>query len=134
MLDKRKIRLMTRTAIYEKKYGDEDLRITGYYRKDYVSLNIWITLIWITVGYALAAMLFLLCAGDSIMEGITVMKFLILAAAALGFYVVLLIFYGIGAGSFYKRKHTIAKKRVKRYLRDLTRLEKINMKKEINRS
>ena len=52
MLDKRKIRLMTKAAIYEKEYGDEDLKITSYYKKDYSSLNTWITLIWITAGYA----------------------------------------------------------------------------------
>ena len=34
MLDKRKIRLMTKAAIYEKKYGEEDVKIAGYYKKD----------------------------------------------------------------------------------------------------
>ena len=102
MLDKRKIRLMTRAAIYEKNYGEEDFKISSYYKKDYSSLNTWVTLIWITVGYGLAA------------------------------YVSLLIAYGIGAGSFYKNKHIKAKQRVKKYLRDLSRIEKINNKKEIN--
>ena len=60
MLDKRKIRLMTRAAIYEKNYGEEDFKISSYYKKDYSSLNTWVTLIWITVGYGLAvAVLFL---------------------------------------------------------------------------
>ena len=53
MLDKRKIRLMTRAAIYEKNYGEEDFKISSYYKKDYSSLNTWVTLIWITVGYGL---------------------------------------------------------------------------------
>ena len=53
MLDKRKIRLMTKAAVYEKEYGEEDFKITGYYKKDYASLNAWITLIWITAGYVL---------------------------------------------------------------------------------
>ena len=39
MLDKRKIRLMTRAAIYEKNYGEEDFKISSYYKKDYSSLN-----------------------------------------------------------------------------------------------
>ena len=38
MLDKRKIRLMTRAAIYEKNYGEEDFKISSYYKKDYSSL------------------------------------------------------------------------------------------------
>ena len=33
IIDKRKVRLMTRAAIYEKRYGEEDIKITGYYQK-----------------------------------------------------------------------------------------------------
>ena len=134
MLDQKKIRLMTRAAIYEKENGEEDLKITSYYQKDYSSLNTWITLIWITIGFVLATGLFFLCGGESLLEGITILKLLILAAVAVGLYLVLLIVYGIGAGTFYKQKHIRAKRRVKRYLRDLSRLEKMNSKKEINLS
>lgn len=134
MIDKRKVRLMTRAAIYEKRYGEEDIKITGYYQKDYASLNTWITLIWVTVGYFLVAALVILAAGESLLEGITIVKLLILAAIALGLYLSLLIIYGIGAGSFYRKKHIRAKQRMKRYMRDLSRLEKMNHKKETHRS
>ena len=134
MVDKKKVRLMTRTAIYEKKYGEEDIRITGYYQKDYSSINVWITLIWITVGFVLMAVLFFLGGGERLIEGITVIKLIIILAITLGLYLSLLIIYGIGAGAFYRKKHAQAKKRMKRYLRDLSRLEKMNLKKEINRS
>ncbi len=133
MLDKKRIRLMTRTAIYEKNHAEEDIKISTYYKKDYASLNTWITLIWITVGYVLAAGLFLLCTADSVMEGLTIVKLILLAAIALGFYLVLLIVYGIGAGNFYRKKHGRAKHRVKRYYRELSRLEKM-YKKEKDRS
>ena len=125
---------MTRAAIYEKKYGEEDIKITDYYQKDYSSLNTWITLIWITVGFFLVVALLFLAGGDSLMEGITIMKLLILAAIILGLYLSLLIIYGIGAGSFYRKKHIRAKQRMKRYMRDLSRLEKMNLKKEKYRS
>ena len=133
MLDKKRIRLMTRTAIYEKNHAEEDIKISTYYKKDYASLNTWITLIWITVGYVLVAGLFLLCTADSVMEGLTIVKLILLAAIALGFYLVLLIVYGIGAGNFYRKKHGRAKHRVKRYYRELSRLEKM-YKKEKDRS
>lgn len=134
MLDKRKIRLMTRAAIYEKRYGEEDLKISSYYKKDYASLNTWITLIWITIGYAMLGGVVFLCFGDALMEGLTIMRLLVYAAVILGIYLILLIIFGIGAGSFYSKKHIRAKQRVKRYLRDISRLEKMNNKKEKNRS
>lgn len=134
MLDKRKIRLMTRAAIYEKKYGEEDLKITGYYQKDYVSLNVWITLIWMTVGYALTVAILFMGCGESLVEGITIARMIIIAAVALGIYLSLLVIFAIGAGSLYKKRHTQAKQRVKKYMRDLSRMEKMGRKKEKNRS
>ena len=128
MLDKKKIRLMTRAAIYEKEYGEEDLKIAGYYKKDYTSLNTWITLIWITVGYVLLVGIIFLCYGENMMEGITITRLLFLGAVALALYLALMIMYGIGAGNFYSKKHIRAKQRVKKYLRDISRLEKMNKK------
>lgn len=134
MVDKKKVRLMTRTAIYEKKYGEEDLKITGYYQKDYTSLNTWITLIWVTVGFFLLVALAFLAGGENLLEGITIAKLMILVAIVLASYLSLLIVYGIGAGTFYRKKHIRAKQRVKRYMRNLSRLEKMNLKKEKHRS
>lgn len=134
MLDKRKIRLMTRAAIYEKEYGEEDLKISSYYRKDYTSLNTWITLIWVTVGYFLLGGIIFLCYGETLIEGITITRLLIVAAVAVALYLALIIIYAIGAGSFYSKKHARAKQRVKKCMRDITRLEKMNKTKERNRS
>ena len=134
MIDKRKVRLMSRAAIYEKRYGEEDIRITGYYQKDYASLNTWITLIWITAGFLLVAVLLFLAGGEELLEGITFVKLLLLAAIALAAYLALMIIYGIGAGSFYRKKHIQAKQRMKKYIRDLSRLQRMNLKKEKHRS
>ena len=117
---------MARAAIYEKRYGQEDFKINSYYQKDF-------TLIWITAGFCLMAALLFLCSGESFVEGITITKLIILLIIAVGAYLSLLIIYGIGAGSFYKKKHIQAKQRVKKYMRDLSRLEKMNVKKEKNR-
>ena len=35
MLDERKVKLMTKLALYEETYGKEDFKISSYYRKDY---------------------------------------------------------------------------------------------------
>lgn len=119
---------MSRMAVYDKNLSEEDLKISSYYKKDYASLNTWVTLLWITVGYALAAGLVLGCNAENILEGITILRLVLLAAIIAGFYLVLLIIYGIGAGNFYKKKHTRAKQRVKKYYRDLSRLEKMYKK------
>ena len=63
MLDKRKIRLMIKMASYEKQGAEEDLKISSYYKKDYVSMNVWATAIWFTIGYAIVAALIALHVG-----------------------------------------------------------------------
>ena len=93
----------------------------------------WITLIWITAGYVLLGGILFLCFGESLLEGITIMRLIFLVAVALALYLVLVILYGIGAGNFYSKKHIRAKQRVKKYLRDISRLEKMSKKKEIYR-
>lgn len=128
MLDKNRIKLMSKMALYEKTLAPEDLKISSYYRKDYASFNTLITAIWITIGYAMAAGLFVVCNVDALMKSLTLAKLVIIMAIAVGAYIVLLVTYCVCAASFYKSRHSDAKQRVKKYYRDLSRLEKIYMK------
>lgn len=128
MLDQKRIRLMCKMAAYEKKSAAEDIKISTYYRKDYASLNTWITIFWITAGYAIAAGLIVLCNMDSILENLTITKMLLLLVIVIGIYIILLIVYGVYASGFYKERHNKAKQRVKKYYRDLSRLGKMEMK------
>lgn len=128
MLDKKRIRLMAKMAVYEKNDINKDLKISSYYRKDYTSLNTLITILWITIGYVIVAGLFVLCNLEALLENLTITKLIILGAVALGIYFVILIVYGICASSFYSAKHNSAKQRVKKYYRDLARLEKMDVK------
>lgn len=45
MLDVKRIRLMARMAQYEKNDIRKDMKISTYYKKDYVSLNTLITIL-----------------------------------------------------------------------------------------
>lgn len=128
MLDKRRIRLMARMSAYEKRHIKQDLKISTYYKKDYASLNTWITLLWITAGYVIIAVLYALCNMDSILENLNLSKLILLVGVAAGVYFIMVIIYCICASSYYKARHNKAKQRVKRYYRDLARLEKIDIK------
>ena len=128
MLDKRRIRLMTRMAAYEGKYYKKDLKISTYYKKDYASLNTWITLLWITVGYAILAGLYVICNVDALLKNLDISKLLLMGGIAVGLYLVLVIIYCIWTSSYFKSRHTRAKQRIKRFYRDLARLEKMDAK------
>lgn len=91
-------------------------------------MNTLITVIWITIGYALAAGLVVLCNVDALLKDLTMTKMFIIIAVAVGAYIILLVVYCVCASSFYKSKHNKAKQRVKMYYRDLSRLGKMYMK------
>ncbi|MGC4019322.1 MAG: hypothetical protein QM793_08935 [Muricomes sp.] len=128
MLDKNRIRLMTRIAKYEKASAPEDLKISTYYKKDYSSLNTLATAIWITVGYALMCGLIIMSNIDKLLNNLTITRLVIIISVIVGVYLVLLIIYCVCAAAFYRSKHDQAKERVKGYYRDLSRLGKMYMK------
>lgn len=128
MISEERVRIMTKMSLYEKRIGEQDLKISNYYKKDYSSLNTLITILWITVGYAIMAGLVVVSNLDALMENLTMQKMIFLGIVAVGGYLVILIAYLIGASMFYKKKHNVAKRRVKQYYRDLSRLGKIYKK------
>ena len=120
MLNESKVKLMTRMAMYESKQGEEDFKISSYYKKDYRSFHTIATIIWVTaVGIGVIAFL------DELMKNLNMQFLVMLAAAVIIGYLVLVIFYGIVASHFYGTKHEKARKRVKQFNHDLTRLNRM---------
>ena len=101
MLDKKRIRLMAKMSAYEKKHAKEDLRISSYYKKDYRSFHTIATIIWVTVGYAVAVGIGVIAFLDELMGNLNMQFLVMLAAAVIIGYLVLVIFYGIVASHFY---------------------------------
>ena len=128
MLDKKRIRLMVRMASYEKTNAKQDQKISSYYKKDYISLNTLITILWITIGYAIIVGLAAICGMDILFENLTIIRMLILGGLVIVGYIIVLVIYGVCASSYYKLKHTRAKQRVKRYYRDMSKLENYGKK------
>ena len=79
MVDKRRIRLMTKLAVYEQSDAKEDMKISGYYKKDYVGMKTVIGAIWATIGYVMAAVLLVLCAQEKLIENLSVQNLILLA-------------------------------------------------------
>ena len=55
MINNRKVRIMTKLAIYEKGEGKEDLKINNYFRRDYLRNNFLKTFVAVTIGFVLIA-------------------------------------------------------------------------------
>lgn len=125
MLDEKKIRRMTKLASYETNEGKEEIDISTYYRKDYVSINVIRTLLWVTLGYVITVALVCFAYLEVLIESITLVKIVIFAIGLVVLYIVLMFAYGIGATRHYKKKHNKARDRVKEFCHGLFLLEKM---------
>ena len=125
MLDERKVKLMTKLALYEETHGKEDFKISSYYRKGYASLHVIYAFLSVSVGYVCLVGVLLLAGVENIMgnlsNGLIIFLFLIILAGYVG---VVIVYCGI-ASHIYNEKHKKARKRVKRYNHNLIQLLKM---------
>ena len=109
MLDERKVKLMTKLALYEETHGKEDFKISSYYRKDYASLHVIYAFLSVSVGYICLVGVLLLAGVENIMgnlsNGLIIFLFLIILAGYVG---VVIVYCGI-ASHIYNEKHKKAK-------------------------
>ena len=91
MLDRSKVKLMTKLALYEQTQGKEDFKVSEYYRKDYVGLHSICSFLWVTLGYICLWILILLASFDALVAHMSVVLMLVMATVAVVSYVVILI-------------------------------------------
>ncbi len=125
MLNEKRVKHMVKLASYEMKNGTEDMKISSYFRSDYISFNVLCSLIWATLGFVTIVGLLGIAYMDLILEGLTIERGIYLILAFIVAYVVLMIIYGIIAYCFYKKKHLSARNKIKKLGRGLEALEKM---------
>ena len=130
MLNEKRVKHMVKLASYEAKDGAEELKINSFFRKDYVSYNVLVTLLWITLGYLSVAGLLCLSFLKKILENLSFSNIVLLVTAIVAGYILTLVVYGIGTARFYKKKYQMAKEGVKKYGKDLETLERIYEREE----
>ena len=128
MVDKSRIKLMTKMASYDQKLSEEDADIYGYFKKDYVSLKTLTSALWITFAYAIIVIAGVFCYIDRILNNLSIGRIITISVIIFAAYIVLLVAYCVCAHNFYKRKYTNAKKRIKRYYKQIVHLQRMYAK------
>ena len=124
-MDRKKVKIMTRMALYEQGSGQKDIMISQYYKKDYASLHMWFAMIWMTVGYILLVGVLLFTFSDQLFSHTQLAYYIRLGAGIAIVYLIMLLIYAIGSRAYFNDKHFAARNRVKGYMRDVVRMEKI---------
>lgn len=131
MLDEKRVKHMVKLASYETKNGEKDIKVSSYLKKDYVKLNMLLTFFWTTLGYILTIVILAMTYLGTVLENMTVIKAVLLLALVIGVYVVLLVTYEVHTSRVCQKKHASAKKKVKKFLRNLEILEKMYEREDV---
>jgi hypothetical protein len=125
MLNNNKIRLMTKLALYEDKEGKEDIRLSKYYKTDYVRYQVIKSIISATVGYALILVLVFLYKSEYLIRNAVILDYKSLGTYILGIYIMIVALYGLGSVVGYSIKYDTSRKKLARYFKLLKRMNKI---------
>lgn len=122
MLNNRKVRLMSRLAMYEKDFGKEDIRLSKYYRTDYVRLNVLKTIVALTFGYLLIMLILVVYNSEYLLENALSINYKDLIGKYAAIYVVVLTVYVALCMIGYMVKYRISRKKLAKYFRMLRKL------------
>ena len=125
MINEEKVKIMDRLAVYEKQEGRKYLPVSKYYRSDYIGLalikNFFLGLILAVIAaYNL----------EYLLDNVHKMDLISLGVVVLGGYIGILVLYSVLTYIQYTVKYHKAKKSVKQYYTQLTKLEKIYTREE----
>ncbi len=126
MLNERKIRLMTKTAIYEKNKGKDDMKLNMYTGSDYVRFNILKTVLGATVTAILIFVMFIFYEMEQVMTDVMKLDYYKIGREALTFYIIFVVAYAIIAFFVYQHRFSKAKKRLKKFKMNLEKIDSIS--------
>lgn len=126
MLNERKIRLMTKTAIYEQNKGREDMKLNMYTGSDYVRFNILKTVLGATVTAILIFAMFVFYEMEQVMTDVLKLDYYKIGKEALTAYIIFAALYAVIAFFVYQRRFSKAKKRLKKFRRNLEKIDSIS--------
>lgn len=130
MINEEKVKIMTRLAMYEQREGKKYLPVSKYFRSDYIGLALIKNFFLVTIGYVMILAGLGAYFGEYLMDNIHRMNLVTLGFYVVAGYVILLVVYTILTYIQYSVKYHRAKKSVKGYYEELTRLDRIYAREE----
>ena len=123
MLSEERIILMTRLSAFADRRGRQDARMNGYYRSDYIGLNIVKSVISASVVFALILGVYAVYHFDTILQEFYTGKVLSQGMQLLISYVVLTGVYAVISYIVYSYRYKQMRRELKGYYSNLKKLE-----------
>ena len=121
---------MTKLALYETGEGREDIRLSKYYKTDYVRLQILKTVLAVTIGYILILLMVGLYKSEYLIAEAVNLDYRAIGITVLVIYIILLTIYIVGTIIGYSIKYDLSRGKLTRYFRLLNIMKKIYREEE----
>lgn len=122
MLNKERIRQMTALADFEQEKGKKEIRISHYYRGDYIAVMLLKNFFITTIGYFLVLGLWAMWKLDWLMDGMDSMNPGMLVFLLVAVYVGMLVLYSALSVYTAMKRYREAVRNTKRYTQNLGNL------------
>ena len=122
MLNEKRIRIMMDLSRYEKQHGKEELKISRFYRSDYLAFGLFRNLFLTTLGYGIILVLVVLYNMEYLLNNIHSMNLFYLAGVVVAGYVGLLAIYSVATYVRYSIRYRKGRHGVHMYDRKLAEL------------
>ena len=124
MLNENKVKMMTKMAIYEKNEGKRMIKMSRYYKGDFVTLGILKSIIASTLAFAVMTIFFALCNMEKIVSEVNTMDYTLIAKKIGAYYIIFLVVFSIIAGIVNAYQYDKSRAGLKKYLSRLNKLER----------
>jgi hypothetical protein len=132
MLNNRKIRTMTKLALFEQADGKEDISLSKYYKTDYVRLQVLKTVVNVTIGYLLILLMIGMYESEYIISKAVTLDYINIGRYILGFYIMIMAVYITSTIIGYSIKYDKSRKNLSKYYSSLKKLSKIHSDEKVN--
>ena len=121
MINNDKVSLMTKLAIYENK-NSEDIKLSKYYKVDYVRHNVLKTIISVTVAYVCILLFVLFYNLEEVLAKAFELNYTMLGIEIFVSYFVLIVIFTLMSFMIYSEKTNRSRKSLMKYHRGLKQL------------
>jgi hypothetical protein len=125
MLNNDKIKIMTRLAIYEQNEGKEDIKLSKYYKLDFIRYNLLKSIVSVTFAYLCILLMIGIYKSEYLIQEAVKLNYQMIGTKILGIYVILLTIYVFSSFIIYSFKFDSSKKRLLKYRKNLKKLRQI---------
>lgn len=134
MVNNRKVRLMTKLAVYETREGKEDLKLSRYFRRDYLRDRMLRSFVAVTVGFVFLVGLGALYQMEYIVSNAVNLDYMTILRSLIAIYLVILIIFVMASLVFGMLHYNRSRNKLARYFRMLRRMRSFYNEEETARA